>query len=85
MREIGGYLEFENLVSNPYYDCKIEVNSGRNALLYLIRARKIKKIFIPKFLCDSISNMLDKYGFEYDFYNIDTDFKPIFSKNLSDS
>lgn len=85
MREIGGYLEFENLICKPYYHEQVEINSGRNALLYVLKAKHIKKIYIPKFLCDSVSIMLDKNGYQYSYYNIDDDFRPIFSSYLSKS
>ena len=47
MNEIGGYLEFEQLVSNEYYSNLIRLNSARNALYYVILAKKIKKLYIP--------------------------------------
>ena len=80
--EYGGYFEFENLFNRPYYQNQIEINSGRNALLYILKAKSINKIYIPKFLCDSISLMLDNYGVKYEYYNIDEEFMPIFFSSL---
>lgn len=82
MKEIGGYLGLDQLISNPYHTNMIELNTGRNALIYLIRSKKIEKIYIPYFLCDSVTHMLDNQFFDYDYYNIDKYFMPIFEKNL---
>ena len=38
MKEIGGYLELDHLVNKPYYENLVELNTGRNALLYLVKA-----------------------------------------------
>ena len=84
MKEIGGYFGLEQLISNEYYKDLIALNSGRNALLYLLKGRKIKKIYIPYFLCESVSNICIKNGYNIEFYNIDSEFKPIFNKNLED-
>ncbi|MEK5079748.1 hypothetical protein MKX73_12550 [Solibacillus sp. FSL W7-1436] len=84
MREIGGYLQLEKFTENPYHKEAIELNTGRNALLYLIKAKQIQKIYIPYYLCDSVSNMLKRYGITYEYYHIDTNFKPIISFELKD-
>ncbi|MBW6410296.1 hypothetical protein [Clostridium weizhouense] len=82
MKEIGGYFGLEKLISNEYYKGLISVNSGRNALLYILKAKKINKLYIPDFLCDSVSDMLKIYGYDFEYYTIDSYFKPIFNKNL---
>lgn len=83
MGEIGGYFGMERLAGREYYPDLIAVNNGRNALLYLLRARKIKKLYIPYFLCDSVSKLCDRYGYAYEYYHIAPDFTPIFTKQLS--
>lgn len=82
MREIGGYFELEQLISNEYYKDLIHLNTARNALLYLIKSKKIEKVYIPYYLCNSVSDMLDRYGYEYEYYRIAADFSPIFNKGL---
>ena len=84
MKEIGGYLGLEQLVQQPYYGDLIPVNSGRHALLYLIRARNIQKLYIPAFLCDSVSELCDRFGCAYEYYPIHEDFTPDFERALSD-
>ena len=60
MKEIAGYFGLEQLISNEYYKDLIPLNTGRNALLYLLKAKNIKKVYIPYYLCNSISDMLNK-------------------------
>ena len=68
MKAIGGYFEFEQLVDNEYYKDLLKLNTGRNALVYLMKAKKIKKIYIPYYLCESVYEILEKYNYEYEFY-----------------
>ena len=82
MKEIGGYLGLDNFVSNEYHHDLISLNTGANALLYLIKAKKIKKLYIPYYLCNSISDMLKKNKFDFDYYNISDEFYPIFDKEI---
>ena len=44
MKEVGGYFGLEKLIDKPYHKKMIELNTGRNALIYLIKAKKIKKL-----------------------------------------
>lgn len=85
MKEIGGYFGLEKLVSNEYYDELIALNTGRNALLYLIKAREIKKLFIPWLLCNCISDALKNNQCYFEYYSIDQKFRPIFNKNLEEN
>lgn len=82
MKEIGGYFGLETLKSNEYYKDLIPLNSGRNALLYLMKAKNIEKIYIPYYLCDSVSDMLDRNGYSFEYYKIDYSFRPSFNKSL---
>lgn len=82
MKEIGGYFEFEELYNNEYYKDLISLNSARNSLMYAIYANKVKKIYVPFYLCDSISNVLKKNNISFEYYNVDEEFMPIFNKEL---
>lgn len=84
MKDIGGYFGFENLISNEYYKELISLNSGRNALLYLIEIKHIKKLYIPHYLCDCIRDICSKNECDFECYNIDSHFLPVFSKELSE-
>lgn len=82
MREIGGYFELDQFINKPYHNNMIELNTGRNALAYLIKAKGIKKVYIPHYLCDSVSGILKMLSVDYEGYSIDKNFNPLFDKEL---
>lgn len=84
MKEYGGYIEFENYHGSMLHDGTISLNCGRNALAYLCEAKKIKKLYLPYFLCSSVTNLCDKIGVEYDYYHINENFEPIFNQTLGE-
>jgi len=82
MKEIGGYFELDQLIDMPYHKNMIALNSGRNALIYLVKAKKIRKVYLPYFLCISVADILKKYSVEFEYYRITKDFMPIFNQKL---
>lgn len=62
MKEIGGYIQLEESSGKMLYEDGVKLNSGRNALAYLLEARNIKKIMMPKFMCDSCDNVIKNYN-----------------------
>jgi len=83
MKEIGGYFGLEQLVSNEYYNDLIALNNGRNTLLYLLKAKNIKKLYIPHYLCNSVSDMCSRNDYKFEYYNIDNEFMPVFNRLLN--
>lgn len=82
MKEIGGYFGLEQFGGDEYYSDLIAVNTARNALVYLIRSNRIKKLYIPYFLCGSVSDVCNRECCSYEYYHIGKDFFPIFDKSL---
>ena len=82
-KEIGGYFQLENLCGKEYYSDLIALNTARNALVYLLKSKGIKKIVLPYFLCESVSQVCDREGIAYEYYSISNDFMPIFDKKLA--
>lgn len=76
MKEIGGYIELDKYELPMLHEGNIALNCGRNALAYIIRARNIKKILLPKFLCDSVADVCKKENVKIRYYSIGTDFLP---------
>lgn len=76
MKEIGGYIELDTYTGPMLYEDGIKLNCGRNALAYIIKAKNINKINVPKFMCDSNDKVLIENGVEVIYYNIGLDFKP---------
>lgn len=84
-KEIGGYFQFEQLKSNEYHSDLIKLNCGRNALDYLCKSRKIQKLYLPAFLCDSVRLMCEKNGYNYEIYHINETFHPQFDRTLQNN
>ena len=76
MKEIGGYIELDKYTGDMLHDDGIKLNCGRNALAYIIKAKNIKKINMPKFICDSNDKILSENNVEVVYYNVGLDFKP---------
>lgn len=82
MKEIGGYLGLEQFSGREYHADLAAVNSGRNALLYILKARDVKKLYIPAFLCDSVARLCQREGIAWESYGIGRDFLPRFDREL---
>ena len=78
MKEIGGYFGLEQFSGKPYHSGLAAVNSGRNALLYILKARGYRKLYIPRFLCDTVSQLCKREGIAYEEYGITPEFLPAF-------
>lgn len=81
-KEIGGFFELELNKYRQYHDSAIKLNSARYCLQYLFKAKKYKKIFIPYYICDSVLHPILKEKLEYEFYNINSKFEPIFNQKI---
>lgn len=84
MREIGGYIELDRFTGNMLYDDGVKLNCGRNALEYLIITKGIRKMFVPKFMCNSNDEVLKKHNIEVKYFSIGLNFKPIIENRSDD-
>lgn len=82
MREIGGYLEFEHYHGQEFHKDCMALNSGRNCLAYLIEAKRITHILLPKLICDSVVDVCVKKAIEVTYYSVDYDFKPVLPEHI---
>lgn len=82
MKGIGGYFELELNDGTIYHNDAIALNSGRNALEYILIAENYNKVYIPYFTCDVVLEPFKKLNIEYEFYNIDKNLEPIFDYNI---
>lgn len=83
MKEIGGYFELGGFIKNTYHDRAIALNTATNAVIYLIKAKKIKKIYIPYYMCDCLDKI--KQCCEVEYYRIKEDFTPDFYIELKNN
>ena len=84
MKEIGGYLGLEQFSGREYHADLAAVNSGRNALLYILKARGAKKLDIPAFLCDSVRELCRREKIAFAEYGVGRDFLPRFDRELDE-
>ena len=75
MREIGGYFELE-CGHNPLYHKGVYLNSGRNALRYIIRKLGIRKLHIPYYTCPVVNQAIEAEECQIEQYELDADFMP---------
>lgn len=82
MKEIGGYLGLDEPMGKEYHLNLIPLNTARNALIYVVKSKKIEKVYIPYFLCESVSGVLEREGCSYEQYHISPSFLPCLDKKL---
>ena len=75
MDAIGGYFSLELPLREEYHKCAIRLNTGRNCLEYILRARGFKKVYVPYYTCEAVMEPINKLGISYEFYYIDTRFE----------
>ena len=78
MNAIGGYFGLELSRQSTYHSKSIHLNTGRNALEYLLIVRQYKKIYLPYYTCDVLLEPIQKLNLSYEFYAIDENFEAIF-------
>lgn len=83
-KEMGGFLPIEICERDEYYKSNVcKLNSARNAIILAMHDGNYKKLYLPVYMCPSVSDTLDKYEINYELYNIDNALLPNFSKELS--
>lgn len=83
MEPIGGYFSLELPIHEEYHKDAIRLNTGRNCLEYILRARKYNKVYIPYYTCDVILEPFHKLDVNYEFYHINLDFEIVDDIQLS--
>lgn len=84
MVEIGGYLGLEEFHGKQYHEGLLRLNNARSCLHYIIKAKKYTNIYLPYYLCGSVSQKLDVIGVKYSYYHVDREFCPELDVNISD-
>ena len=75
MDPIGGYFSLELPQYEEYHKDAIRLNTGRNCLEYILRAREYKKVYIPYYTCDVVLEPFKKLGIPYEYYHINIQFE----------
>ncbi len=75
MKEIGGYFELAG-GNQPRYHDGICLNSGRNALRFIVRKLGIRKVHVPAYTCPVVFEALQKEQVQIEQYALDSSFFP---------
>lgn len=84
MEDIGCHFKFENFSGNCYHNTDLLLSSGRNCLRYIIRERQITTLFLPYFLCESLTDVSLKEGINIIYYHLDNNMMPIIDQKQLD-
>ncbi len=77
-KSIGGYFELEtNDFGTVFHDQAIAVNSGRNALEYILLNKNYSKVYVPYYSCDALLQPLQSLNIDFEFFFLDREFLPI--------
>ena len=71
MEAIGGYFSLELPLRGECHKDANRLNTGRNCLEYILRARGYKKVYVPYYTCEAVMEPINKLGIPYEFYHID--------------
>ncbi len=77
IEEIGGYMELERPDRDDYYPELVRLNLGRTALMVLIRQLQCRRMFIPRYICDSVIHGAERAGCEVVLYGLDDHLEPL--------
>lgn len=80
-KSFGSFLPLEiyRNTRNRLYENAIMLNTGRNALEYILKQKKVKKVFIPFYSCDAILTPIRRLEIDFEYYNINENFEPTFN------
>lgn len=84
MKEIGGYMELEHFVGEEYYPDLFKINLGRTALVFLLQRLSCRRVYIPRYICDSVIHSAEQAGFEVVLYPTGEDLMPVLSPDTPD-
>jgi hypothetical protein len=76
-KSIGGYIELQITNREELYPHLLKLNTGRNALEYLLKINGYTTVFIPYFTCDVILEPIKRLNLQYQFYTIDDKLDPV--------
>lgn len=75
---IGGYFGLELPVREVWHRNAVALNSGRNALRYLLELQRPAHIYVPVFTCDAVTQVIGELGINFTRYRIDERMEPVF-------
>ena len=76
-KEYGGYLEIEQPKGEEFYSGLHRLNLGRTAAVWLLSHIDHDRVFLPEYICDTVTESLSAAGFRMVSYRQDEDLKPV--------
>jgi hypothetical protein len=76
VREIGGFFELELAKKQEFHKKALKLNTGRNALEYILKANDYQKIYLPYYVCNTVMEPVEKLGVSFECYHIDKNLFP---------
>lgn len=83
MREYGGYFGLELISGEEYHQGMMDFNCGRNAIRYLVRKKRISKVYLPYYICESVIEAFQ--GCKIQYYHVGMDLMPNEEVRVKDS
>lgn len=75
--EAGGYFELSLPDHGAYFRATFETQSARAATAAVLRASPFKKIYLPRYICDTIIVAAERAGLSTGFYALDAQWLPL--------
>lgn len=75
-KHIGGFLPLEESDGKLYYERLYRYNLARNALGEIVKERKYNLIWLPKYICSCMNDVLRRSGIQIQKYSINENFLP---------
>ena len=75
LKSIGGYLGLDYSIKNDILNSKYCFNSARSSLLFYLKYKNIKKIWVPHYTCGNFLETLCKNEIDLIYYNIDENYE----------
>lgn len=72
---IGGYFGLELNRGQAFHSGALALSSARSCLEVILKARKIKILYIPYYTCEVVLEPITRLGIEIRYYNIDYNFE----------
>jgi len=72
-KEYFGFIEFSLKQKTAYHKNSVKLNCARQAINYIIKAKKYKKVFLPFYICKTVYDALEV---DYEFYYLNEDLTP---------
>ena len=77
VKAIGGYLQLQLPEKHEFYPSLIKLNTGRNALEYILTVNNYSCIYIPYFTCEVLLEPIKRLNLTYHFYTLDKNLDPV--------